>query len=57
MRDSNGEVFGSLAATLPKGSNNATEFQALLLGLNLCKELKASKIVIEGDSTLVINAL
>lgn len=54
VRDYKGLVLGKLAKSLPEGTNNAIEFQALLLGLDLCKELGVRRVVIEGDSTLVL---
>lgn len=57
VRDNKETVLGSLAVALLEGTNNAAKFQALILGLNLCRELKVGKMVIEGDSSLVINAL
>jgi hypothetical protein len=36
-------------------TNNVAEYEALILGLNTLKELKAKRIVVHGDSKLVIN--
>eukprot|EP01026_Neomeris_dumetosa_P032577 TRINITY_DN25864_c1_g1_i3.p6 TRINITY_DN25864_c1_g1~~TRINITY_DN25864_c1_g1_i3.p6 ORF type:complete len:149 (+),score=3.84 TRINITY_DN25864_c1_g1_i3:1672-2118(+) len=38
-------------------TNNEAEFSGLLLGLNVAKDNALSKIIILGDSQLVINAL
>ena len=36
-------------------TNNAEEYEALILGLKLLKELKIKKVCIYGDSELVSN--
>lgn len=36
-------------------TNNITEYQALVLGLKILKNLKAKKIYIYGDFELIIN--
>ena len=36
-------------------TNNVVEYEALILGLNALKELKAKRIVVHGDSELIIN--
>lgn len=36
-------------------TNNVVEYKALILGLNTLKDLKAKKIVVYGDSKLVVN--
>ena len=38
-------------------SNNLTEIEALIKGLNLSRELGINKLVIEGDSQIILNAL
>ena len=35
--------------------NNVVEYEALILGLKIIKELKIKKVSIYGDSELVIN--
>lgn len=57
IRDWKSNMTGKLATTLPIGTNNAMEFQAPLLGLKLCNEFNIDRVVVEGDSTLEINAL
>lgn len=52
-----GSTLGRLSQPLIEGMNNAAEFQALLLRLKLGKELGIKNLIVEGDSTLVINAL
>ena len=37
-----------------KCTNNIVEYEALILGLNLLKKLGAHRIVVRGDSELVI---
>ena len=38
-------------------TNNITEYEALILGLHLLKKLGAKRIVVQGDSKLVIKLL
>ena len=38
-------------------TNNVAEYEALLIGLYLLKNLKAKKILIQGDSELIINQI
>ena len=38
-------------------SNNLTELEALKIGLQLCYEVGVSKVVIEGDSQIILNAI
>ena len=38
-------------------TNNITEYEALLIGLHLLKDLKASKILVQGNSEVIINKI
>ena len=38
-------------------SNNLAELEALKTGLQLCHEVRASKVIIEGDSQIILNAI
>lgn len=38
-------------------SNNQVELEALIEGLYLCRELGIKKLVIEGDSLIILIAL
>ena len=38
-------------------SNNLAELEALKQGLQLCHNLKLSKVIIEGDSQIILNAI
>ena len=40
-----------------KCTNNIAEYEALILGLHLLKELGAKKIIVQGDSELVTKQL
>ncbi|XP_059067866.1 uncharacterized protein LOC131858594 [Cryptomeria japonica] len=51
------ECIGSKAIHLGKVTNNTTEILSLIEGLNMCKELGITKLEIEGDSAIIINAI
>jgi ribonuclease HI len=38
-------------------TNNMTEYEALILGLKVLKELGAKRIVVHGDSEIIINQI
>ena len=38
-------------------SNNLAELEALKQGLQLCHSLKLTKVIIEGDSQIILNAI
>ncbi|XP_021807702.1 uncharacterized protein LOC110751535 [Prunus avium] len=40
-----------------KCTNNQTEYEALIIGLGILKEMKATRVLVYGDSQLVINQL
>jgi ribonuclease HI len=39
---------------LPQGTNNIGEYTGLILGLRKCRELGVRKVLVQGDSNLVI---
>ena len=57
INDEDSRWIAKLASPLPPVSNNMAEFEALEKGLQLCLNLGLSKIVIEGDSQIVLNAI
>ena len=57
INDEDSWWIAMLASPLPLVSNNMAEFEALEKGLQLCLNLGLSKIVIEGDSQIVLNAI
>lgn len=38
-------------------TNNQAEYEALIIGLGILKEMKAIRVLVYGDSQLVINQL
>ena len=52
-----GHWIAKLASPLPPVTNNVAELEALEKGLKLCHKLGLSKIFIEGDSQVVLNAI
>ena len=57
INDENGRWVAQLATPLPPLSNNVTELETLERGLQLCFKLGLSRIFIEGDSQVVLNAI
>ena len=57
INDDCGNWVGKLAAPLPPTTNNLAELEAVDRGIQLCISLGVSKVVIEGDSQIVLNAL
>ena len=48
-----GEVLGERSAYIGEATNNVAEYRALLLGLELAREVGASKVEVINDSELV----
>ena len=48
---------GKLASPIPPTSNNLVELEALDKGLQLCIILRVSKVIIEGVSLIILNAI
>jgi ribonuclease HI len=57
FRDSNGTILRIYAGNLGISSNNATELWVLLSRVRITKKQAYSKLIIEGDSQLIINML
>jgi len=51
--DEAGEVVGERSAYIGAATNNVAEYRALLLGLELARELGASEVEVINDSELV----
>ena len=49
-------MIATKSSSLPQCTNNKAEALALLFGLELAKSLYMSKIHVEGDSSIIINA-
>lgn len=52
-----GEVIKEYGAYIGLATNNVAEYQALLKGLELAKELKATEIAVISDSELVVRQM
>ena len=55
--DPQGEVKARLARYLGETTNNVAEYQALLLGLELARQLKVSRLQVFADSELLVRQL
>jgi len=51
--DDDGEVVGERSAYIGETTNNVAEYKALLLGLELARELGAAQVEVVNDSELV----
>jgi ribonuclease HI len=49
-----GEVLAERAETIGIATNNVAEYRALLLGIELAKELEAKELELIGDSQLIV---
>jgi ribonuclease HI len=54
VSDENGEVLTDSAETIGIASNNVAEYKALLLGIELARELGAEAVDLIGDSELIV---
>ncbi|PON60748.1 Ribonuclease H, partial [Parasponia andersonii] len=52
-----GEIFKKVVKLAFPCTNNEAEYEALVTGLELAKEMKSSKLKICGDSNLIIRQL
>jgi ribonuclease HI len=52
--DPAGEVLAERSETIGKATNNVAEYRALLLGIDLAKELGADEVEFVGDSKLIV---
>jgi ribonuclease HI len=55
IKDSGGNIIRLYAGSMGNSTNNATEFGALELGLEILRREGMTNTIVEGDSTLVIN--
>src|SRR6266699_3183035 len=54
VRAADGTPLVTLGRYIGKATNNVAEYRALIIGLQKAKELGAKKILIRGDSELII---
>jgi ribonuclease HI len=52
--DPSGEVLAERSETIGEATNNVAEYRALLLGIELAKELEAEEVELVGDSMLIV---
>lgn len=52
--DPSGEVLAERSKTIGEATNNVAEYRALLLGIDLAKELGADEAEFVGDSMLIV---
>jgi len=57
IRDSKGNIIQMYARSVGKSTNNAMEFRALETGLEILSQEGMKNVIVEGDSTLVINTV
>jgi ribonuclease HI len=55
IKDSDGNVIRLYAGSMGNSTNNAAEFGALELSLEILRRERMTNAIVEGDSTLVIN--
>jgi ribonuclease HI len=54
VTDTSGEELAERAETIGEATNNVAEYRALLLGIELAKELEAEEAEFVGDSKLIV---
>ena len=54
VTDPMGEILAERSATIGDATNNVAEYRALLLGIELAKELDADEAEFVGDSQLIV---
>jgi ribonuclease HI len=52
--DPSGKVLAERSKTIGDATNNVAEYRALLLGIELAKELAADEVELVGDSLLIV---
>ena len=52
--DPSGEILAERAETIGEATNNVAEYRALLLGIELARELGASELELLADSQLIV---
>ena len=57
VNNDSGVWIAKKAKPIGPSSNNMAEFLALEEGLNICLQLGISKLIIEGDSQIILNAI
>lgn len=52
--DADGEIVAERSGTIGDATNNVAEYRALLLAIQLAKELEADEVELIGDSKLIV---
>jgi ribonuclease HI len=52
--DADGEIVAERSETIGDATNNVAEYRALLLAIQLAKELEADQVELIGDSKLIV---
>jgi ribonuclease HI len=52
--DPSGEVLAERSETIGEATNNVAEYRALLLGIDLARQLGADEVEFVGDSMLIV---
>jgi ribonuclease HI len=55
IRESGGNIIRLYVGNMGNTTNNAMEFEAMELGLKILSRERMKNIIVEGNSTLVIN--
>jgi ribonuclease HI len=55
--DPSGEILAERSETIGTATNNVAEYRALLLGIELAKELGADDVEFVGDSKLIVEQI
>jgi ribonuclease HI len=55
--DASGGVLLERSATIGEATNNVAEYRAMLLGIELARELGASEVELIGDSELIVKQI
>jgi ribonuclease HI len=57
IRDSGENIIWLYTDSMGKSTNNAVEFEALEIGLEIISRERMTNTIVEGDTTLVINTM
>lgn len=55
--DENGDVLGERNERIGEATNNVAEYRAMLLGIELARELGAGEVELVGDSELIVRQI
>jgi ribonuclease HI len=55
--DPDGEILGERSTVIGDTTNNVAEYRAMLLGIELARELGAGEVELVGDSELIVKQI